>query len=254
MGEKVFDPWLIINPEHPGSGLHNINAVNQVEVMMIKSHALPVRQQIEEQLVTELKNNKAYEKATEPVFTTDVGYVTLTFDDGPSVHTERLLEIMAEKGARAIFFMLGSNVEKFPQMARQVAGAGHVIGNHSYSHVYFTRISEEEAVQQMNRTNKIIEDAAGVTPTYFRPPYGAYNETTLLLATRNNLKVVMWSADPKDYIFNTGNAVFNATESIIASRNILLLHDLKEATVEALPRIIDTIREKNLEVTAQYEH
>lgn len=214
-----------------------------------------VRQPLaEEKLVTNLKGDKGYEEATEPVFTTDVGYVTLTLDDGPSVHTEEILEVLAEKQARAIFFMVGENVEKSPQLARQVAAAGHVIGNHSYSHVFMTKVSEEEALRQITRTNKIIEDATGVTPRYFRPPYGAFNETTLLQAARQHLKMIMWSADPKDYAFNTANAVYRATEPILSSRDILLLHDLKEATAQALPEIIDSIRSKNLQVTAQYEH
>ncbi len=221
---------------------------------MIKPNHLQVRQVVEEQLVSELKDDEIYEQVTEPVFTTDVGYVTLTLDDGPSVHTERILEILANKRARAIFFMLGSNVEKFPQIPRRVMEAGHVIGNHSYSHSYFTKMSEAEVTAELIRTSGLIADATGVTPPYFRPPYGAFNETTLLLVTRQNMKTVMWSADPKDYVFNTENAVFNATEPVLASRNILLLHDLKESTVDALPRIIDAVRAKNLQTTVQYEH
>lgn len=217
-------------------------------------HPHLAREQAEQHLVQNLKPNKAYEKVTDPVFLTDIGYVTLTLDDGPSMHTERLLDILANKRARAIFFMLGENVEKFPLVARKVVEQGHVIGNHSYSHPYFTKISPAEAEQQIDRTNRIIADVTGLVPTYFRPPYGAFNESTILQAARRGMKVVMWSADPKDYTFNTGTAVFHATNPLLASRNILLLHDLKEATVDALPRIIDSIRGKQLQTTVHYEH
>jgi peptidoglycan/xylan/chitin deacetylase (PgdA/CDA1 family) len=222
---------------------------------MNKPNQLPNRQVVEKELVTELKHNDVYEKLTDPVFLTDVGFVTLTFDDGPSLHhTESLLEILANKRARAIFFMLGENVAKYPQLARKVLEQGHVIGNHSYSHVYMTKVSAVEARQQLQRTSKLIADTTGVVPTYFRPPYGAFNESTILYATQERMKVVMYSADPKDYSYNTGNAVYRAANPLLASRNILLLHDLKQATVNALPRIIDTIRENNLQITVQYEH
>jgi peptidoglycan/xylan/chitin deacetylase (PgdA/CDA1 family) len=213
-----------------------------------------VRPTIEEQVISEVKHDKVYEKITDPVFITDVGFVTLTLDDGPSTHTESILDILAQKNARAIFFMLGENVKKYPAVTRKVIEQGHVIGNHSYSHPYLTKISVEDARKQLEDTSKLIADTTGVLPPYFRPPYGAFNESTILVATQLNMKVVMWSADPRDYSFNTGYSVFNASNPLLESRNILLLHDLKEATVDALPRIIDAIREKNLQTTVQYEH
>ncbi|WP_052487518.1 polysaccharide deacetylase family protein [Gordoniibacillus kamchatkensis] len=207
----------------------------------------------EKQLTTVAEQSGAYQKITDPVFLTDAGYVTLTLDDGPSVHTEQLLEELANKNARAIFFMLGENVAKNPGLARKVAEAGHVIGNHSFSHPFMTKITADKAREELERTSRVIEDATGVVPTYFRPPYGAFNESTLLLANQLRMKVVMWSADPKDYSFHTARAVYKATDPLLASRKILLLHDLKDATADALPRIIDGIREKNLKITVKYE-
>lgn len=207
----------------------------------------------EKQLMHNLKYNKTYEKVTDPVFATNVGFVSLTLDDGPSFNTEQLLETLEQKKAQAIFFMIGENVKKHKNFARQVAEAGHVIGNHSYTHPFLNKMSPKEAREELEKTTQVIEDVTGVTPIYFRPPYGAYNETIILMASEMNMKLVMWSADPKDYSFNTESAVLKATEPLIASRKILLLHDLKESTAKALPVIIDDIRNKDLQITAQYE-
>lgn len=211
------------------------------------------RQTSEKEIVTELQKKEQYEATTKPIFTTDAGYVSLTLDDGPSTHTERILDVLAEKNVKAIFFMLGENVEKHRQVARKVVESGHLIGNHSYSHPFFTKISEAQQVSELTKASQIIADATGVGPRYFRPPYGAFTETTLGLVIKQQMQTVMWSADPRDYSFNTATAVYKATDPIIASRKILLLHDLKEATVVALPRIIDDIRAKNLSVTDQFE-
>ncbi|MCC2684976.1 MAG: polysaccharide deacetylase family protein, partial [Paenibacillaceae bacterium] len=123
-----------------------------------------------------------------------------------------------------------------------------------YSHPFFTKISAKQALEEINKTSNLIGDITGVAPPYFRPPYGAFNEATLLLALQHNMKVVMWSADPRDYSLNTRNAVLKATDPLLASRMILLLHDLKDATVDALPTIIDDVRDKDLQITLQYEH
>jgi peptidoglycan-N-acetylglucosamine deacetylase len=213
-----------------------------------------VRNQVEEALVSEFKDDEAYEKVTDPVFLTDVGFVTITIDDGPTIHTESVLETLANKRARAIFFLLGENVKKYPQITRRILADGHVLGNHSYTHSYLNKMSAENARKEIERTSQLIADTTGVAPIYFRPPYGAFDETTILLATRQNMKVVMWSADPKDYTYNTSAAVYKATDPLLESRKILLLHDLKDATADALPRIIDSIRNKNLQTTVQYEH
>jgi peptidoglycan/xylan/chitin deacetylase (PgdA/CDA1 family) len=223
--------------------------MEQAEVILML-----LRENAEEKLVQEVKGNEAYKQATKPVFITDPGFVTISIDDGPSTHTERILDVLAEKKARAIFFMIGENAAKYPAIVHKVAQAGHVVGNHSYSHPFFTKISVTKQREELEKTSKLLADATGVAPTYFRPPYGAFNEGTLLLARQENMKVVMWSADPRDYSLNTASAVFRAVDPILASRKILLLHDLKEATVLALPRIIDDIRNKNLEVTTEYEH
>jgi peptidoglycan/xylan/chitin deacetylase (PgdA/CDA1 family) len=221
---------------------------------MSTHNSLLLRENEEEKLVQEVKGNRVYKQVTTPVFTTDPGFVTISIDDGPSTHTERILEILAQKKARAIFFMIGENAAKYPAIVRKVAEAGHVVGNHSYTHPFFTKISPAKRKEELEKTSKVLADAIGTPPPYFRPPYGAFNESTLLLAHQENMKVVMWSADPRDYALNTGSAVFRAVDPILASRKILLLHDLKEATVLALPRIIDDIRKKELEVTTEYEH
>lgn len=125
---------------------------------------------------------------------TDPGFVTLSIDDGPTAQTERILEILTAKRARAIFFMTGENITKRPETIRRLAEAGHVIGNHTYTHVSMTELNLAGQRDEFERTSRLIADITGTPPPYFRPPYGAFNETTLLIAREANTKVVMWSA------------------------------------------------------------
>jgi peptidoglycan-N-acetylglucosamine deacetylase len=98
--------------------------------------------------------------------------IALTFDDGPSaVYTEQVLNILAHYQVKATFFMVGENVAKYPQISRMVAQAGHSIENHSYSHPNMIFKSNKGVRREIDRAERIIQDATGTTPNLFRPPY-----------------------------------------------------------------------------------
>ena len=100
--------------------------------------------------------------------------IAITFDDGPSESTPRLLEALARHGARATFFHCGANVERVPAVARQVAAAGHELGNHTYSHPMIQFKSSEFIYSEMRRAQSVIEQTAGVAPVLFRAPSSAF--------------------------------------------------------------------------------
>src|SRR5258708_1415904 len=98
--------------------------------------------------------------------------VVITFDDGPSETTPYVLDILAEHGAKATFFLVGMNIARLPEIARRVISEGHEIGNHTWSHANFYKCAPWQVRSEIERCQKQIEDTLGISPRWFRPPYG----------------------------------------------------------------------------------
>lgn len=170
----------------------------------------------------------------------------LTFDDGPSRYTPALLDALAEYGIKATFFMLGKNVQLFPEIVRRIQAEGHEIGNHSWSHPNLRTLSLEKLREQLCNTDRALRDL-GVTPLYMRPPYGAFDDRVVEVANELGIDIVLWSLDsydwkrlPSDYakLRSTRGTVYDDG----ALRGIFLFHDIHKATVDDLPRIIANLR------------
>ena len=144
--------------------------------------------------------------------------VALIFDDGPSVYTSKLLDILKEEDVKATFFILGKSAAVQKQTLRRMAQEGHNIGNHSYDHKDFSKISTEEATKQISLTDDIAEEITGSKPYYFRFPYGAYTKDKLLLVNR---PVISWNVDPLDWKYRDAERI--ATEMSKASANAIIL-------------------------------
>ena len=125
--------------------------------------------------------------------------IALTYDDGPNdPHTLRLLEVLAKHSARATFFLIGRFVEQRPDIAREIADAGHAIGNHTFTHPHLIFTSNAETRRQIERCQNAIADAVGRTPTLFRPPFGGRRPGTFQIVRSFGLKPVMWSITGSD--------------------------------------------------------
>ncbi|MGH9607706.1 MAG: polysaccharide deacetylase family protein [Terracidiphilus sp.] len=128
------------------------------------------------------------------------GELALTFDDGPNPKwTPRLLDVLAEHNVRATFFMLGSFAQAEPDLARRVAAAGHLVGNHSWSHPNLSRVSSARIRQELARTSAMLEQILGVPVCYFRPPYGARRPAVFRIACELGLQPVLWNAMTADW-------------------------------------------------------
>ena len=126
--------------------------------------------------------------------------IALTYDDGPSPrNTAALLDALAEHNTRATFFLIGEHVRKHPELARRVAGAGHVIGNHTTMHPNLARQNEQRVRQELERCQKTLEDTLGVQAKLFRPPYGARRPGVLKIARSLGLTPVMWNITAQDW-------------------------------------------------------
>lgn len=169
--------------------------------------------------------------------------VAITFDDGPSPHTPKLLKILAEYDAPATFFLLGKQVGVYPKLARQVAEAGHQIGNHSYSHPAYTTLTATGIRKQSTRSDELINRITGVKPTIMRPPYGARNAR---VDAQLNYGIILWDVDTLDWKSKNPDAIIAEVQRSTRRGSIILLHDIHPTSVAAVPGILKVLKAKGL--------
>lgn len=165
--------------------------------------------------------------------------LALTFDDGPHGElTERLLSILKRENVPATFFVIGKMVKKFPDVTREIVRDGHILGNHTFSHVTLTKIPTPLIETEFKACNDIVYRTTGVSMRFCRPPGGDYNADVINAATRLGLTTVLWTDDPGDFARPNPAVLEDRTLERLSSGGIILLHDGVEETMQVLPRII----------------
>lgn len=166
--------------------------------------------------------------------------IALTFDDGPHpVYTEELLDGLKERGVHATFFVTGEHAELHPEIIERMNEEGHLIGNHTYSHIQLKDSNREQFRQELVRTNEIISEITGEEVLYVRPPYGTWDKK---FESELNMFPVLWTVDPLDW--NSTN-VANITDKVVSKteeNDIILMHDYYESTVTAALKVIDELQ------------
>ena len=165
--------------------------------------------------------------------------VALTFDDGPSKYTKKILDILKEEEACATFFIVGNKALFYKEELQRMLKEGSEIGNHSYSHKWLNRLSENEFKEEINKTQKVIEDITGFTPKIFRPTYGGYSNK---LKTYTDLNFILWNVDSEDWKVKNTNKILNNIFKSVKDESIILMHDNHEYSVKALKEIIDNLK------------
>ncbi len=191
--------------------------------------------------------------------------VVLTFDDGPSeAYTLQILKVLKEKGAPAAFFLVGSQVDKFPEIAQQIVEEGHEVGNHTYGHITVPNSPPPRLAAQIMRTNLVILQHAGTYPLYLRPPRGLYDMRMRRIAKILGQDLILWSLSSQDWHPRaTKESVTRRVIERAAGGDIILFHDSgslmgssvanRRPTVDALGPIIDGLRAKGLEISTLEE-
>lgn len=167
--------------------------------------------------------------------------VALTFDDGPGPYTARLLETLKKNGVRATFFMLGENVGAHRDIVRRMALEGQEVANHSWSHPDLTTLSSSEVRSQIQRTQKAVKDASGVTPTLVRPPYGSTNKR---VEHAIGMPLVLWSVDTLDWRYRDVARDTRVGVKEPESGGIVLFHDIHKPSVDSIPKVVDGLRKR----------
>lgn len=184
--------------------------------------------------------------------------IALTFDDGPHPnYTPQILDVLQRYGVKATFFSIGRQVEAYPQIVRQAHEAGHVIGNHSWTHSDLGLQPASALPSELKRTFSAIQDVTGVWPAFFRPPFGSLSIQLLTQTCSLGVTTVMWNAgeEARDYSCPGVNFIVRRVLDLVRNGSIILMHDGggdRSQTVEALPAIIQSLQDQGFQfVTIQ---
>lgn len=179
------------------------------------------------------------------------GEIYLTFDDGPHPeYTPRLLELLARHNARATFFLQGERAARHAGIVRQIVAAGHVLGNHSYTHPSFPDISLRQQANEIDRTETLLSGFDGQKRHPFRPPRGRPTIGTIALCMLRRYPVALWTHDSLDYRLEGDAVVDLLTDTGIRSGDILLFHDDCGAGSTALETLLPKWRSAGLKFAA----
>lgn len=152
--------------------------------------------------------------------------LALTYDDGPNdPHTLRLLEVLARHDVHATFFLIGSRVQQRPDLVREIAAAGHVVGNHTFTHPLLTFKSAAEIRRELSQTRSAVLDAVGEHSNLFRPPFGGRRPAVLRIARKLGLQPVMWNVTGYDWNAPPATTIEEKVTKQIRGGNVILLHD-----------------------------
>ena len=165
--------------------------------------------------------------------------IALTFDDGPSEYTAELVSELNSRGVRATFFMVGSCIEKYPDVLPMMVLGGHPLGNHTYSHVDITTLTQSSIVDTIEQTDNAIFNACGQRSTAFRPPYGS---TTAEITQTIDKTVTLWSLDTMDWKSRDTQQVKNKIVSQAKDGSIVLLHDLYRTSIDGALAAVDQLQ------------
>src|SRR6059036_2397274 len=173
-------------------------------------------------------------------------YIAMTFDDGPSATlTPKLLDLLATRHIKVTYFVLGENVAEHPEIVARAAREGHEIGNHSWSHPNFGKMSDDNVRSQLRRTDDAIRSAIGSRPTLLRPPYGSITtREKRWIQDEFGYRIILWDVDPYDWKRPGPAVVRNRILKETLRGSIVLSHDIHPGTIEAMPSTLDALEAK----------
>ena len=186
-----------------------------------------------------------------PIYSVDTQEkkVSISFDAAwGNEQTGTLLDILDKYKVKATFFLVGDWVRKYPDDVKAIAKAGHDVGNHSNTHPYMTQIGIDEMQKEIQTCNKDIENLIGKKPTLFRPPYGDYDNNVVDAVNSLGMYCIQWDVDSLDWKGLSKEEMCSRIKNNLQSGSIVLMHNGGENTPDALPSIIETIKEMGYEI------
>lgn len=180
---------------------------------------------------------------------TNLYQVAITFDDGPDgIYTPQILDILKEYGIPATFFLIGNRINNNPGIVERMTREGHIVANHSWSHVNLAKSSQSRVLSEIKNTENLVQKTSGIKTGLLRTPYGAYSRNLFEQARQLGYKVIHWSVDSQDWSSQDVDQILINTLPNVNKGSIILFHsaggkghDLS-ATVKVLPELIQTLR------------
>lgn len=176
--------------------------------------------------------------------------VALTYDDGPSIYTPRILKTLKENNSVATFFVVGNRVPMYSDTVKKAYGMGCEIGNHTYEHKILTRADAAGIREQVSKTNAAVKNIMGTDPIVMRPPGGCVNDT---VKSQTGMPMILWSIDTLDWRTRNAASTKTAVLDHVKDGDIVLMHDLYEATANASTTIIPTLVERGYQLVTVSE-
>lgn len=179
-------------------------------------------------------------------------HIALTFDDGPNeINTRTVLDALEKYGAKATFMVIGQNInESTGEILQREIELGCEIGNHSYTHANFKTISPEEAKEELEKTDEIVEEYTGEKPTLIRAPYGLCENNVLCSMNRSN---ICWSVDTEDWKYKDSERLVQYVTGNASDGAVVLMHDIYKTTAQAVEPILEELTEQNYEMVTVTE-
>ena len=176
--------------------------------------------------------------------------IALTFDDGPSSFTGRLLDCLEKNNAKATFFMVGKEIESFPDEVKRMKKLGCELGNHTYSHTDLTTLSSKEISNEIGTVDKLLYDLAGHGATIVRPPYGSINDNVRYTV---GTPMMLWSVDTLDWETEDVQKIVDTVMSSAEDGAVILMHDIFKTSVDAAEIIIPKLIKEGYDLVTVHE-
>ena len=179
------------------------------------------------------------------IYSPETRMVALTFDDGPSKYTDRLLDILVENDAKATFYIVGSRVEMFSDTIKKMSDLKMEFGNHTFNHKYLSSIDAKEEKEQLGQVDQAIKEITGKETVTIRPPGGHVDDTP---SSAIDKPFIMWSVDTMDWSSRDPDSIEEIIMDNIKDGSVILMHDLYETTVDAMEVVIPKLKEMGYEL------
>ena len=179
-----------------------------------------------------------------------VKYAALTFDDGPSSFTNRLLDCLESNNAKATFFMVGKEIDSFPDEVKRMEALGCELGNHTYSHADLTTLSPEDMSAEIAGVDESLVNLVGHGATVLRPPYGSINDS---VRSTVGTPMILWSIDTLDWETQDAQKTVDTVMSQVQDGSIILMHDIFSTSVDAAEIFIPKLIEEGYQLVTIHE-
>lgn len=188
-----------------------------------------------------------------PVVDPSKPMVALTFDDGPGLATAKILDILEVYGARATFCVVGYLLEGSEELIRRAVEQGSEIASHTWRHSSLVLMSEEELLDDIAAVSGAVYDIAGVYPALVRPPYGRYDSDVREALAGQDMALLYWSIDPRDWDTQDADSTYELIMSEVTDGSIIICHDSQPSTAAAMARVIPKLIEMGYQLVTASE-